>query len=567
MELASLVKDIELEVPITRPASGAVRWLHAVAVDYDGTLSTTPRPSESVLAALAEARASGLRIILVTGRILSELRSDFADVDSRMDAIVAENGAVVTLAGGGVRRVAPPVPAALAAELELVGVPIRRGMVILATTVEHDDAVLAAVRRLGLECQLVHNRGALMVLPANVSKGTGLEEALVDLGISPHNCLGIGDAENDHSLLDACEIGVAVGNAIRALKARADVVVEANGAGVTTLLQQVARGGPFVSPTRWQLELGRFDDGSPALVPASQISVLVHGPSGAGKSYLAGLIAEGLLDLRYTVCVLDLEGDHPGLGERRGVVTVGGVEGLVPPEHVVRLIRHQLASVVVDLSLEPFETRRAYARMLLLELLERREQCGLPHWIIVDEAHVPLGPEFEADYLHPHPTGLCLVTYCPDRLCHQAATGHDVELEVLAPDIVILHQRGSPPRRFRPHRRDIGHVRHWHKYTAVPTAEGLRFAFRSSGGPTGRSAGHLAEFDSELRAASDDVVGHHARHGDFSRWIDQVFRDRVLSSSVAEVEARLRAGSAAARARSEILRALEARYLDGRGRG
>lgn len=541
------------------------RWFHAVAVDYDGTLTEGRSPGSGVLAAIADARAAGVRVVLVTGRILAELREDFPEVDSHFDSIVAENGAVVTHTGGGVRRVAPPVPSALADALEASGVRLRRGMVLLATWIEYDPAVLAAVQRLGLECQLVHNRGALMVLPANVSKGTGLEEALADLGVSPHNCVGVGDAENDHSLLDACEVGVAVANAISALKARADLVLAgAAGEGVTALLRDIVKGGPGVEPKRWQVELGTYEDGSPARIPASQVSVLIQGGSGAGKSYIAGLFTEGLLDLDYTVCVLDLEGDHPGLGERRGVVTVGGVEGLVPPEHVVRLIRHRLASVIVDLSLEPFETRRTYARTLLAELLDRRGESGLPHWIVVDEAHVPLGPEFDAPYLTARPPGLCLVTYRPDHLCSQAATGHDVELEARSPESVLLTRPGSPARPFRPHRRDTAHVRHWHKYTAVPTAEGLRFYFRSPGGPTGRSAGHLAEFDAELRATSDAVVRHHASHGDFSRWVEDIFRDSTLGHDVAEVEARLRAGAAPARARAEILRALESRYLDGR---
>ncbi len=543
------------------------RWFHVVAIDYDGTLSISPRPDDLVLAALARARASGIRVVLVTGRILAELRADFPDVDRHVDAIVAENGAVVTHLGGGVRRVAPPVPVPLGDALEAAGVPIRRGMVLLATTVEHDEKVLAAVRRLGLECQLVHNRGALMVLPANVSKGSGLEEALGDISVSPHNCVGVGDAENDHSLLDACEVGVAVQNAIEALKARADLVLQKpDGEGIIALLDDVIAGGPAVEPRRWQIDLGRFEDGTPARMPASQVNVLVHGPSGAGKSYVAGLIAEGLLDLDYTVCVLDLEGDHPGLGERRGVVTVGGVEGLVPPEHVVRLIRHRLASVVVDLSLEPFETRRAYARTLFAELLDRRGDSGLPHWIIVDEAHVPLGLEYTntPDWLVPRPSGLCLVTFRPECLCEPAASAHDVGLEVRSRETVILTRPGYPPRAFCPNSRATAHVRHWHKYTAVPTTESLRFAFRGPGGPTGRTAGHLAEFDAELRAASDSVVRHHAAHADFSRWIEEVFRDDVLGQTVAAAERQLRAGATPARTRAEVLRAREARYLDGR---
>ena len=49
-----------------------------------------------------------------------------------------------------------------------------------------------------------------MILPAWVTKGAGMTEALADMGLSRHNAIGVGDAENDHSLLDACEVGAAV---------------------------------------------------------------------------------------------------------------------------------------------------------------------------------------------------------------------------------------------------------------------------------------------------------------------------------------------------------------------
>lgn len=51
--------------------SGAFR---AVAVDFDGTLTLGGRPSAGVLDAIADARRRGVRVLLVTGRILTELR-------------------------------------------------------------------------------------------------------------------------------------------------------------------------------------------------------------------------------------------------------------------------------------------------------------------------------------------------------------------------------------------------------------------------------------------------------------------------------------------------------------
>ena len=55
-----------------------------------------------------------------------------------------------------------------------------------------------------------------MVLPSGVNKGTGMEEALKELGLSRHNVIGIGDAENDHAFLSLCELSIAVDNALEA---------------------------------------------------------------------------------------------------------------------------------------------------------------------------------------------------------------------------------------------------------------------------------------------------------------------------------------------------------------
>lgn len=102
------------------------------------------------------------------------------------------------------------------------------------------------------------------------------------------------------------------------------------------------------------------------------MNVGIFGGSGTGKSYLAGLIAEQLIGMGYTACVVELEGDQPGLAALYGAVTVGGAEPLQPPHQVVRLLRHGLNSVVVDLSLCAPDEKRSYACALLTALLPLR---------------------------------------------------------------------------------------------------------------------------------------------------------------------------------------------------
>ena len=65
-----------------------------------------------------------------------------------------------------------------------------------------------------------------------MNKATGLSAALEELDLSPHNVVGVGDAENDHAFLSLCEFSAAVANALPMLKERADFVTErSHGAG------------------------------------------------------------------------------------------------------------------------------------------------------------------------------------------------------------------------------------------------------------------------------------------------------------------------------------------------
>ena len=257
-------------------------YFRAVAIDFDGTLADGPVAPDT-LAALAEARARQIRVILVTGRIMDELRAVFPDVGDHVDAVVAENGAVLA-AQVGVRLLAAPVGRAVSTGLATRGVAHRSGLVLVACAAADERAASEVIRELGLDCQLVRNRGELMILPAGVTKGTGLLEALGDLGLSRHNAIGVGDAENDHSLLDACEVGVAVANAVDAIRAHADVVLSLpDGRGVAALLRgPLLAGRGYVHPRRWQITLGTDDRGEAVTLPASQLNIAVCGGTGAG---------------------------------------------------------------------------------------------------------------------------------------------------------------------------------------------------------------------------------------------------------------------------------------------
>ena len=110
-----------------------------------------------------------------------------------------------------------------------------------------------------------------MLLPPGVTKGTGLFRALGELGISYHNTVAVGDAENDHALFDVSELAVAVANAVPSLIEHADVVLHGTaGDGVVELLDGPLLGGRFRALSRrLRIDLGVDDAGGPVSLPAT----------------------------------------------------------------------------------------------------------------------------------------------------------------------------------------------------------------------------------------------------------------------------------------------------------
>ena len=213
----------------------------ALATDYDGTLAQDSHVSPETIAGLLRLKASGRKVILVTGRELPELLSVFPDF-SICDCIVAENGALLKWPSEDREETCgEAVPEKFLNEIIHRGVkPFSVGRVIFATWRPHEAAVLDIIQTLGLEYQIIFNKRAVMVLPSGINKATGLARALKKLKLSPKQVVGIGDAENDHAFLDSCAVAAAVENALPSLKDRCDIVTAADhGAGVVELIDRL----------------------------------------------------------------------------------------------------------------------------------------------------------------------------------------------------------------------------------------------------------------------------------------------------------------------------------------
>lgn len=245
----------------------------AVACDYDGTLATDGRVAETTIQALDRAARSGRSLVLVTGRRLDDVMQVFPRIDL-FAMVVAENGGLLYDCREKDRQpLAAPAPPEFVDRLRAKGVtPLGVGSVIVDTWQPHDVTVLEAIRELGLELQVIYNKGAVMVLPPGVNKATGLGHALRRLGLSRHNVVGIGDAENDHAFLATCECAVAVADALPSLTSGCDLVTTGSrGDGVEELIDRlldhdIAESAPPQAGPRRHHVLG--DQDSPPSVPA-----------------------------------------------------------------------------------------------------------------------------------------------------------------------------------------------------------------------------------------------------------------------------------------------------------
>ncbi len=142
----------------------------------------------------------------------------------------------------------PPEFMALLAEEGVT--PIAFGHVIVATFEPYEKAVLEAIKVMGLELQVIFNKGAVMVLPSGINKASGLKRVLKQLDIKPKEVIATGDAENDHAFFEYCGFSVAVANALPSVREHASWITQRRyGAGVTELINLILRGQPLVFPT------------------------------------------------------------------------------------------------------------------------------------------------------------------------------------------------------------------------------------------------------------------------------------------------------------------------------
>jgi hypothetical protein len=547
-----------------------------LALDYDGTIARDGILDSDVKAAIAEARARGIAVILVTGRILSDLKRVAGDLQF-VDAVVAENGAVLAFPNGHSWLIGHPPPPEFLDELRRRGIDFVSGQCIVETDATLGPRILAVIRELELPLVLLFNRGRLMVLPQATSKATGLRQVLAALRLSAHNAIAIGDAENDHDLLAACEIGVAVGWGSPALQRNAEEVVRGDGPGALAPYIRQAANTMRLPPDRIgrdKIVIGVTSTGEPLGFAIRGRNLLIAGDPRSGKSWATGLFCEQLMLHDYCTCVIDPEGDYEQLEALPRVLAWGGDDPLPSLPDLARMLRHPDMSVVVNLSHVQYKEKIDYLKTLLPMLASLRRRTGLPHRIVVDEAHYFLNESNVRELLDLDLGAYTLVTYRPSDLHADVRRAMEVICATRISDpqeakamqtmfangsgdwsatlagladgeaVLLPGAQGAPGKlqRFSLRARLTAHVRHKSKYLDVPMQSGHEFVFTADGRPVGSPSRTLQEFVSSLGSVSPGVLDGHARRGDFSRWIAEGFHDHPLASDVRKVEQRYRLG-------------------------
>ncbi len=546
-----------------------MRYL-ALCCDYDGTLAHDGRVDAATLGGLERLLASGRRLVLVTGRELPDLQRIFPHLEL-FERVVAENGAVLYRpATREEKALAQAPPAAFVERLRRRGVaPLSAGRVVVATWRPHEHAVLQAIRELGLELQVIFNKGAVMVLPSGVNKATGLAAALEAMGLSPHNAVGVGDAENDHAFLSLCECSAAVANALDTIKHTADLTTTADhGAGVVELIEELLRNDladrePRL--TRHHLLLGTRDDGSEVRIPPYGSNLLLVGTSGSGKSTLATGFMERLIEHHYTVCVMDPEGDYETFP---GLVSLGTPQRAPGVEEVLQHFSPASSNVVVNLVGLPIADRPTFFLALLPRLLELRARTGRPHWLVLDETHhlQPAGWEPQLPGLpqqlqsvlritvHPNlvdPIALAtvgtllVVGQTPGAMLAEYAAAvaqqpPDWPAGPLEPGQAVVWQRSAHQAPFRLHITPgtTERRRHSRKYAEGELPPEHSFYFRGPAGKLNLRRQNLFLFLQLAEGLDDETWLYHLHQGDYSRWFRDKIKDEGLAARAEAVETR-----------------------------
>lgn len=256
-----------------------------IAIDLDGTLLDSNRElSEENYQAIQDAKAAGIQVVLCTGRPLRSMNYllDEIGLKGENDLAITYNGGLIqkTKTGEVVHELTldredslsvyematdfnlpvnfidldyiyePPYPKdrdslynkavtnipedqALqfkAVDIEKLPNPFKINKIVLSRPSEELDEIIPMIPKQYHEYFNIYKSQShiLEVLPLNVDKGNAMRIVGEMLGLEKSQIMGIGDQENDFTLVEQAGLGVAMGNAIEKVKEVADYITKTN---------------------------------------------------------------------------------------------------------------------------------------------------------------------------------------------------------------------------------------------------------------------------------------------------------------------------------------------------
>ena len=256
-----------------------------VAIDLDGTLLNSKQLlSKENKAAIKEAKAAGVQIVLCTGRPLRSMKHllEEADLLDENDIVITYNGGLIQKAKTGeiineltlnrdecldiyqlgqklnlpvnfidldyvyepeypkgaesiymnASRAIPKENALKFIDIDIDNLPnpFKINKIVMSRPTEELDAMIPEIPASYHEKYNIYKSQPfiLEVLPDHVDKGYSMRIIGDMLGLEKEQIMGIGDQENDLSLVTNAGLGVAMENATFEVKAEADYVTRSN---------------------------------------------------------------------------------------------------------------------------------------------------------------------------------------------------------------------------------------------------------------------------------------------------------------------------------------------------
>ena len=256
-----------------------------IAIDLDGTLLDSNRElSEENYQAIQDAKAVGIQVVLCTGRPLRSMNYllDEIGLKGENDLAITYNGGLIqkTKTGEVVHELTldredslsvyematdfnlpvnfidldyiyePPYPKGRdsvynkgvtnipedqalqfkAVDIEKLPNPFKINKIVLSRPSEELDEIIPMIPKQYHEYFNIYKSQShiLEVLPLNVDKGNAMRIVGEMLGLEKSQIMGIGDQENDFTLVEQAGLGVAMGNAIEKVKDVADYITKTN---------------------------------------------------------------------------------------------------------------------------------------------------------------------------------------------------------------------------------------------------------------------------------------------------------------------------------------------------